>query len=178
MKRILFFFALVMFAATSYGQGKITFKTEAHDFGKVEEGGPVSFDYVFTNTGNVPVVISNVQPSCGCTTPNWTREPVMPGKTGIVTASFGTAGRTLLAISTCTRCRSLRISDVTFVTTNRRASAVRLAVTVCARQVLSALIWWPKGAQSALPSSGRFGAYSPPWPSRSRQKRFSRSLTL
>ena len=94
MKRILFFFALVMFAATSYGQGKITFKTEAHDFGKVEEGGPVSFDYVFTNTGNVPVVISNVQPSCGCTTPNWTREPVMPGKTGIVTASFGTAGRT------------------------------------------------------------------------------------
>ena len=94
MKRILFFFALVMFAATSYGQGKITFKTEAHDFGKVEEGGPVSYDYVFTNTGNVPVVISNVQPSCGCTTPNWTREPVMPGKTGIVTASFGTAGRT------------------------------------------------------------------------------------
>jgi hypothetical protein len=93
MKKILFFFAFVMFAATSYGQGKISFKAEAHDFGKVEEGGAISHDYVFTNTGNVPVVISNVQPSCGCTTPNWTREPVMPGKTGIVTASFGTQGR-------------------------------------------------------------------------------------
>ena len=45
------------------------------------------------NTGKTPVVISNVQPSCGCTTPEWTREPVMPGKTGKVTASFNSAGR-------------------------------------------------------------------------------------
>jgi Protein of unknown function (DUF1573) len=93
MKKVLFLFAFVLMAAVSYGQGKIAFKTEKHDFGKVEEGVTLSHDYEFTNTGSVPVVISNVQPSCGCTTPFWTKEPIMPGKTGKVTASFNTVGR-------------------------------------------------------------------------------------
>ena len=69
------------------------FKQEKHDFGTIAEGTIATYSFVFTNTGKTPVVISNVKPSCGCTTPDWTREPVMPGKTGKVTASYNSAGR-------------------------------------------------------------------------------------
>ncbi|MEY4274872.1 MAG: hypothetical protein RL638_1820, partial [Bacteroidota bacterium] len=57
------------------------------------EGTQATYSFEFTNTGKAPVVISNVQPSCGCTTPEWTREPIMPGKTGKVTASYNSTGR-------------------------------------------------------------------------------------
>jgi Protein of unknown function (DUF1573) len=59
----------------------------------VEEGVQAAYTFEFTNTGTAPVVISNAQPSCGCTTPDWTKEPVMPGKTGFVKASFNSSGR-------------------------------------------------------------------------------------
>jgi len=45
------------------------------------------------NTGKEPLIIQRVQPSCGCTTPDWTKEPIAPGKTGMVKASYGTQGR-------------------------------------------------------------------------------------
>ncbi len=70
------------------------FETTTHDFGTVEEtGGPISFTFNFTNTGKVPLVIQNVQPSCGCTTPDWTRQPVPPGKTGFVKAEYNPMNR-------------------------------------------------------------------------------------
>ena len=72
---------------------QLTFANESHDFGTISEGDVVETEFKFTNTGKAPVVISNVQPSCGCTTPEWTREPIMPGKTGKVTASYNSAGR-------------------------------------------------------------------------------------
>ena len=75
------------------GGPQIEFKKEVHDYGTVKYGSNGESTFEFTNTGKTPVVISNVQPSCGCTTPEWTREPVMPGKTGKVTASFNSAGR-------------------------------------------------------------------------------------
>ena len=94
MKKFLGILALVVgFAFQSNAQGAIKFKAEKHDFGKIIEGTQASYSFEFTNTGKTPVVISNVQPSCGCTTPDWTREPVMPGKTGKVTASYNSAGR-------------------------------------------------------------------------------------
>lgn len=83
-----------MFVASfANAQGVIKFKTESHDFGKVEEGVQAAYTFEFTNTGTAPVVISNAQASCGCTTPDWTKEPVMPGKTGKVMASFNSQGR-------------------------------------------------------------------------------------
>ena len=94
MKKFLGILALVVgFAFQSNEQGAIKFKAEKHDFGKIVEGTQASYSFEFTNTGKAPVVISNVQPSCGCTTPEWTREPIMPGKTGKVTASYNSAGR-------------------------------------------------------------------------------------
>ncbi len=94
MKKFLGIIALIVgFAFQSNAQGAIKFKAEKHDFGKIVEGTQASYSFEFTNTGKAPVVISNVQPSCGCTTTEWTREPIMPGKTGKVTASYNSAGR-------------------------------------------------------------------------------------
>lgn len=71
----------------------IKFKTEVHDFGTLQEGDPAEAEFVFTNTGDKPLIIQNVQPGCGCTTPYWSKDPVAPGKTGIIKAAYGTKGR-------------------------------------------------------------------------------------
>ena len=93
MKKLFFVFAFLFVATFANAQGVIKFKTESHDFGKIEEGVQATHTFEFTNTGTAPVVISNAQASCGCTTPDWTKDPVMPGKTGKVTASFNSQGR-------------------------------------------------------------------------------------
>jgi hypothetical protein len=81
----------------SYAQQRtasIAFKEESFDFGKIKEAsGLVSHVFVFTNTGSVPLIIQNAQPSCGCTTPDWTKQPVMPGAKGFIKATFDPSGR-------------------------------------------------------------------------------------
>lgn len=94
MKKILSLsVAILAFAFVSAAQGVITFKKTSHEFGKVKEGEKATYTFEFTNTGDAPIIVSNAQPSCGCTTPNWTKEPVQPGKTGTITASFDSNGR-------------------------------------------------------------------------------------
>ncbi|GHT47633.1 hypothetical protein FACS189440_08720 [Bacteroidia bacterium] len=67
---------------------------ELHDFGTIgEDAGNVSTTFVVTNNTNAPIVLTNVRASCGCTTPTWTKEPIEPGKTGTVTATFSPKGR-------------------------------------------------------------------------------------
>jgi hypothetical protein len=85
--------AFVLTATAGFAQGELKFKTDNHDFGSVEEGIQAVYKFEFTNTGKEPVIISNVQASCGCTTPSWTKEPVMPGKSGEITASYNSSGR-------------------------------------------------------------------------------------
>lgn len=63
-----------------------------HDFGKIPQGKPVTVEFKFTNAGKVPLVLSTVSASCGCTTPEWTKEPVAPGKTGTIKATYNAAG--------------------------------------------------------------------------------------
>ena len=71
-----------------------SFEATTHNFGTIEESnGPVSFQFDFTNTGSAPLIIQNVQPSCGCTTPDWTREPVLPGKAGFIKAEYNPRNR-------------------------------------------------------------------------------------
>lgn len=72
---------------------KITFEEKTHDFGDIKQGDKVDYTFKFKNTGTEPLIISNVQTTCGCTATNWTKEPVAPGKTGEVTASFNSAGK-------------------------------------------------------------------------------------
>lgn len=67
----------------------IRFDKKVHDFGDVLIAeGPVTCIFTFTNIGKQPLVIQNVISSCGCTTPEWTREPVRPGATGTIQATF------------------------------------------------------------------------------------------
>lgn len=72
---------------------KITFDEKTHDFGDIKQGDKVEYTFKFKNTGTEPLIISNVQTTCGCTATNWTKEPVAPGKTGEVAASFNSAGK-------------------------------------------------------------------------------------
>jgi len=80
---------LLAFATVGFGQkGIMKFKEETHNFGKIPQGKPVTNEFIFTNTGTDPIVVTNVSASCGCTTPEYTKSPVAPGKTGKITATF------------------------------------------------------------------------------------------
>ena len=72
----------------------ISFEKEGHDYGKIkEDGGKKEYKFVFTNTGDAPLIITKVKASCGCTSPTWTEKPIMPGQKGFVSAVFNPLGR-------------------------------------------------------------------------------------
>lgn len=73
---------------------EMDFKRTEHNFGIIkEEMGSVSTQFEFTNTGTSPLIIQRVSASCGCTTPSYTREPVLPGKSGTISATYSTVRR-------------------------------------------------------------------------------------
>jgi hypothetical protein len=75
-------------------QANISFDFESHDFGKIDEAkGPVTVNFEFTNTGSQPLLVKQVHASCGCTSPNWSKEPVLPGKKGFVSATYNPKNR-------------------------------------------------------------------------------------
>lgn len=82
-----------LLALGARAQGVLTFEATDHDFGKVPEGTLASYEFKFKNTGNQPLVIAGAQASCGCTTPDWTKTPVQPGKSGVIRAVYNSAGR-------------------------------------------------------------------------------------
>ncbi len=75
------------------GLPKIKFVEETHDFGNIKEGTQATFEFKFMNTGNAPLILESVQASCGCTTPEWSREPIAPGHSGKVIATYNSASR-------------------------------------------------------------------------------------
>ena len=99
MKRLLQLFTIISFVAlfsvvTAQEKPKITFEELVHDYGTFKEAAGIqTTTFKFTNTGAVPLVLSNVRTSCGCTTPKWTREPVAPGKEGEVKVSYNPKNR-------------------------------------------------------------------------------------
>jgi hypothetical protein len=68
----------------------IQFDSMVHDYGTIAKGSDGSCEFAFRNTGKTPLVLNNVQASCGCTVPEWTREPVQPGKTGVIKVKYNT----------------------------------------------------------------------------------------
>ena len=85
--------ALTPTKSTTLTTDNLAFTADSHDFGNLAEGGAADYVFQFKNTGKEPVVIQKVQASCGCTTPDWSKDPILPGKTGMVKASYGTQGR-------------------------------------------------------------------------------------
>ena len=72
----------------------ISFAEKEHDFGIIpENGGPVSYKFEFTNTGDAPLVIISATASCGCTRPTYTDEPIAPGKKGVIKVTYLPEGR-------------------------------------------------------------------------------------
>ncbi len=66
---------------------------DVHDFGTVKEGPAAEYNFEFKNVGKEPLIISNAQASCGCTTPEWPKEPILPGKKGKILVRYNTQGR-------------------------------------------------------------------------------------
>ena len=72
---------------------KIAFEEESYDFGEVDEGAVVVHTFSFTNTGKAPLLISSARSTCGCTVPDWPKEPVPPGEKGKIEVKFNTQGK-------------------------------------------------------------------------------------
>ena len=71
----------------------IKFESTDHDFGTIKAGEKVNYTYKFTNAGTSDLIISDAKASCGCTVPNYTKEPVKPGGTGEVSVVFDSTGK-------------------------------------------------------------------------------------
>jgi hypothetical protein len=72
----------------------ITWEKSTHDFGDIVQGDKVEKVFKFKNTGNAPLIITNVQVTCGCTTPKgWARDPIEPGHSGEIAIAFNSLGK-------------------------------------------------------------------------------------
>ena len=69
---------------------RVSFNKEIHDYDTIPKGGDGRCEFVLTNTGNEPLLISNFQSSCGCLVPYYHKEPVFPGKTTVLQARYDT----------------------------------------------------------------------------------------
>jgi hypothetical protein len=72
---------------------EMTFKSDTASFGSVTQGTKVEHDFVFKNTGKTPLVITNATGSCQCTVPQYPKEPIAPGKTGVIHVVFDSTGK-------------------------------------------------------------------------------------
>ena len=79
-------------AASSAGP-RLSFEAPKFNFGVITTGAVLHHVFEFKNTGTQPLLISNIGVSCGCTSPTWTRTPVMPGQRGKVQVVFNSAGK-------------------------------------------------------------------------------------
>ena len=80
-------------AVEEEGKPVFSFSEESFDFGQIEEGTVAKHDFVFKNTGDAPLIITNAAGSCGCTVPEWPREPIAPGEEGTIHVEFNSQGR-------------------------------------------------------------------------------------
>lgn len=69
---------------------EIYFEKTTHDYGNIELNGNGICEFTFKNTGNEPLLLTNVKASCGCTTPTWPKEPIKKGETGIIVVKYNT----------------------------------------------------------------------------------------
>ena len=83
---------LLLLGAFAFSSAQtITFEKTTLDYGTVKANSDGNRVFTFTNTGDKPLIISNVQPGCGCTASDWTKEPILPGKKGEIKVHYNTA---------------------------------------------------------------------------------------
>ena len=69
---------------------EIKLDKDIHDYGTIVQNGDGLCHFTITNTGNEPLILSNVRSSCGCTVPKWTKEPIMPGESSVIDVKYAT----------------------------------------------------------------------------------------
>jgi hypothetical protein len=99
MKKFILSFAMIAFVAFTgvaqnaqplTGGPQISVDKEVHDYGTIKQGANGACEFAITNTGSEPLIISNAKGSCGCTVPEWPKEPIMPGQTANMTVRYDT----------------------------------------------------------------------------------------
>ena len=95
MKQLLTLSFILFSFFNSFSQkSEIVFETPEYNFGDIQENkGKVSHKFSFTNNGKESIRILTVKPSCGCTTPNWSKDEIKPGKKGFIIAEYNPKGR-------------------------------------------------------------------------------------
>ena len=97
MNKLFFVLMAMSGSVLLFGQAKgpvIAWEKSTHDFGDLVQGDKIEHTYKFKNTGNEPLIITNVQVTCGCTTPKgWARDPIFPGQSGEITVAFNSLGK-------------------------------------------------------------------------------------
>lgn len=73
---------------------QIHFDEDRFNFGSIDEGGVIKHTFTFSNSGNIPLIISDVRSTCGCTVAEWPKEPIAPGGTGEIPVQFDTKNKT------------------------------------------------------------------------------------
>lgn len=96
MKKIILSFAALALTTVLFAQKTVAdiakFTTETVDLGKIKVGNPTTAVFTVTNIGKDPLIIEQANPTCGCTISNYTKEPIAPGKTGTINATYNAAG--------------------------------------------------------------------------------------
>ncbi len=89
------FFAIVgtLYGGAPKSGAAFTFEKKYHDFGTIKAGEKVSTTFVFTNSGTAPLIISDIITPCGCTVPEWPKEPILPGEKKEIKVEFNSAGK-------------------------------------------------------------------------------------
>ena len=91
LSAVVLFSTLGLFAQAAVGEkggAQIEFAKEEHDFGNMKQYGDASTAFKFTNTGTEPLIISNAKGSCGCTVPQWPKEPIAPGESSEIKVKY------------------------------------------------------------------------------------------
>jgi hypothetical protein len=95
MKKILLSIAVFVCSTAVFAQKKIAdvakFASETIDFGKIKQGVPQKGTFTVTNISKEPLIIEQANPTCGCTISDYTKEPIAPGKTGVINATYNAA---------------------------------------------------------------------------------------
>ena len=99
IKKISLLFVVAALAMTTSckkevkGTTEITFENTEHDFGTITQGDKVTYDFKFKNTGKSELLIKDAKGSCGCTVPEYPKDPISPGQEDIIKVSFNSAGK-------------------------------------------------------------------------------------
>ena len=116
----LFFAALFAFnytqAQVAVGEekaAKISFDKSTHDYGQIEQNANGECVFVFTNTGNAPLKITNAKGSCGCTVPQWPREEIAPGETGEIKVRYDTKRIGMINKTVTIQSNAVNADDIT-----------------------------------------------------------------